>query len=86
MTPSEEIILIERASLINNPDAFPDVKFLVGANRNEITAHKALLVSASEVFKAMFSKNFATDAKIHVDDLEVDGFTQVTFLTTLDNK
>jgi BTB/POZ domain len=77
MKPFEEVILIERANLINNPDTSADVTFLVGENESEVTAHKVFLVSASEVFKAMFNKNFANDEKIKVTDLEVDAFIQV---------
>jgi BTB/POZ domain len=78
MTQSiDEVILAERISLINNPDAFPDVTFLVGPKESEVTAHKPFLVSASEVFKAMFSKNFAIDSKIKVADMEVEAFIQV---------
>jgi BTB/POZ domain len=75
----DETILADRANLINNPAASPDVTFVVGSNEIEITAHKLFLASAGEVFKAMFSENFAADAKITiaVTDMEVDAFTQV---------
>jgi BTB/POZ domain len=79
MTSPEEIIMIERANLINDPDAFPDVTFAVGSKEIEVTAHKVNLISASEVFKAMFSKNFTTNGKIRVADMEAEAFTQVYY-------
>jgi BTB/POZ domain len=89
MQPSDQVVLTEilneRANLINNPDSFSDVTFLVGPNETEVTAHKAFLVSVSKVFKAMFSSNFASDAKIKVPDMEVEPFIQVLFPTMLFN-
>jgi BTB/POZ domain len=76
MMSSDEITNL-RAKLINNAATSPDVTFLVGPTARKVTAHKLFLVSASPVFKAMFSENFASDAEIEIPDVEEDAFIQV---------
>jgi BTB/POZ domain len=78
MTTAQENILAKRISMINNVDAVTgQVTFLVGSKKSVITAHKIFLTTASEVFEAMFSKNFETEEKIVVKDVEEDAFMQV---------
>lgn len=73
--------------MVNNP-YLADVKFLVGRKRKLIYAHRMLLTSSSEVFKAIFSKRFV---KIHrnfplvvVTDIEPDIFLDVLYFIYCD--
>ncbi|KAL3112521.1 hypothetical protein niasHT_018727 [Heterodera trifolii] len=74
---------------------FADVQFLVGKEKEIVTAHRAILSSASDVFKTMFrydvqnskssiGKGHATDKKpILVPDIEIEAFkAMLTFIYT----
>lgn len=52
-----------------------DVRFLVGDQREEFSAHRFLLAASSEVFGAMFYRGFTeTSNEIEVPDLSPVGF------------
>ncbi|KAL3123366.1 hypothetical protein niasHT_009509 [Heterodera trifolii] len=74
---------------------YPDVQFLVGKEKEIVTAHRAILSSASDVFKTMFrydvqnskssiGKGHATEKKpILVPDIEIEAFkAMLTFIYT----
>ena len=62
------------AHLLENK-LFSDVTFVVGESKREISAHKLILASASEVFEAMFYGNFATSDRIKVPGLSPEVFS-----------
>ena len=55
-----------------------DVTFLVGAEREEVRAHKFMLISRSPVFYAMLDGPLAEKAAIEIPDIDKDIF--MTFL------
>ncbi|XP_063962794.1 BTB/POZ domain-containing protein 19-like [Lytechinus pictus] len=64
-----------------NCKEFSDVKFIVGESRQHIFAHRCLLVSRCEVFKAMFAekvvKETSTNVPLVLSDVEPDIFMVV---------
>jgi BTB/POZ domain len=77
MSATQDKISAKRVAMINKMDALSDVTFAVGAEKCEIKAHKIFLITASDVFEAMFSNKFETDAIIVVEDIEEEAFLQV---------
>ena len=51
-----------------------DVTFLVGEGREEVRAHKFVLISRSPVFYAMFDGPLAEKGKVEIPDAEKDIF------------
>ena len=51
-----------------------DVTFIVGAEREEVHAHKFVLISRSPVFHAMFEGPLAEKGKVELPDVEKDAF------------
>ena len=51
-----------------------DVTFIVGTEREEVHAHKFVLISRSPVFNAMFEGPLAEEGKVELPDLEKDVF------------
>ena len=51
-----------------------DVTFIVGAEREEVHAHKFMLISRSPVFHAMFEGPLAEKGKIEVPDVDKNIF------------
>ena len=79
-------LLADFGSLVNNPDSFPDVTFLVEGG--PVVAHKGILVSRSSHFRAMFSSNMV-EARSTVVDLsggpgEDSLYTRPAFIAMLE--
>ncbi|XP_046566580.1 BTB/POZ domain-containing protein 6-like [Haliotis rubra] len=55
---------------------FSDVTFLVGSNKQEIRAHRYVLVSRSCVFHAMFCGPLAEKGEVTIPDIEADIFRE----------
>lgn len=70
-------------SLVNNPE-LADVCFLVGDERRKIFAHRAILASRCEVFRAMFSEQRSLKAGEMSVPLYIPDMRPPTFLIVLD--
>lgn len=69
-------VLSQLATMFNNPDAFPDVVFLVDGEK--IYSHKSILASASEHFRVMFSSRFLeTNGEVLVRDISRESFKEI---------
>ncbi|XP_022101794.1 BTB/POZ domain-containing protein 19-like isoform X2 [Acanthaster planci] len=63
--------------LINSKD-FSDIKFIVGDSRKQIRAHRCILASRCEVFRAMFAdQNNKEDTPYVMSDVDPDVFLTV---------
>ncbi|KAA0176199.1 hypothetical protein FNF27_02256 [Cafeteria roenbergensis] len=67
------------SSLVNNPDSFPDVTFVLGDDR--VVAHRGILWARSEHFRAMLSSGMeeSSAAEIRVPD-----WTKAAFVAMLE--
>jgi leucine-zipper-like transcriptional regulator 1 len=68
------------ASLVNNPDSFPDIVFRIDSER--IFAHRAILWARASHFRAMFSSGMA-ETKDGAEII-VEGWTAEAFLAMLE--
>ena len=71
-------LLRDIASLVNNPDSFPDVKFLVEGR--ELYAHKSILCARSTHFRTVFSHEWAERS---AGMIEFKDWSYAAFLATL---
>jgi len=71
-------LLRDFASLVNNPDSFPDVKFLVEGR--ELHAHKSILCARSTHFRAVFSHEWLERT---AGVIEFKDWSYAAFLATL---
>jgi hypothetical protein len=65
--------------LVNNPESFPDVTFVVGGKR--IVAHKSILWARSEHFRAMFKSGMAESS---ASEIAVEEWSHVSFVSMLE--
>ncbi|KAL3122469.1 hypothetical protein niasHT_006349 [Heterodera trifolii] len=97
VSSDEQIVnsLADQMKEVLDSGEYPDVQFLVGKEKEIVTAHRAILSSASDVFKTMFrydvqnskssiGKGHATEKKpILVPDIEIEAFkAMLTFIYT----
>lgn len=67
-------LLRDYSTLVNNPDSFPDVTFMV--EQTPILAHKGILCARSHHFRAMFTSGYkeSTSTIIHFPDWSKHAF------------